>query len=483
MPESRLKYIKIVKAGLLVGILCLAFYMAFIPHINYQYPLHVDEWHHYGLAQALASAESTTYTEPFCGTTINNDHTEVGFHILLATMKSVTGLSWNNIFRFSPSFIFLFTVLAAYIMGRRQGFGIEAAFFTAMIPTTVRILGPAFLVPVSLGLAFFPTLIFILHNFKVTYSKAVLIFILLAALLLFHPPTGVALAFVSVIYAVFYGVAHRHLGATRARVALILGAVLASSLVLILRFPALIAEQWGTLGQDYYLPLFRDTNDKFGYATMVIFIIGLFFLCYRGKYRNYALIAYTVVFLLQIVLFSQFNIGIGIMYDRSFMYLFILASIIAGYGLKELRLSLGRYLNKCRGIVPIVMAILVTLLVFLSVRSHLREPYYYIVDDQTYEDFIWIRDSLDASYNRAVMDSWVAFPFPPITGRFIYTFSAIAPDAERIARLVEVEAFFAQGGSDTGWLRENGISIIYTQDPIDNPDLEKVRDRIYLLTD
>jgi len=28
----------------IVPVLWLAFYIAFIPHINYPYPLHVDEW-------------------------------------------------------------------------------------------------------------------------------------------------------------------------------------------------------------------------------------------------------------------------------------------------------------------------------------------------------------------------------------------------------------------------------------------------------
>lgn len=30
----------------LVPILALAFYMSFIPHLNYPYPLHLDEWLH-----------------------------------------------------------------------------------------------------------------------------------------------------------------------------------------------------------------------------------------------------------------------------------------------------------------------------------------------------------------------------------------------------------------------------------------------------
>ena len=42
--------------------------------------------------------------------------------------------------------IFTMTILASYVMGKRRGFGFEAAFFVSLMPTTIGILGPAFLV-------------------------------------------------------------------------------------------------------------------------------------------------------------------------------------------------------------------------------------------------------------------------------------------------------------------------------------------------
>jgi len=41
---------------LLLIILLLAGFMAFIPHIGYAYPLHVDEWMHLTYAKAIAQA-------------------------------------------------------------------------------------------------------------------------------------------------------------------------------------------------------------------------------------------------------------------------------------------------------------------------------------------------------------------------------------------------------------------------------------------
>ena len=42
----------------LVPILALTFYIAFIPHQNYLYPLHVDEWVHFWRSRAMLEAGS-----------------------------------------------------------------------------------------------------------------------------------------------------------------------------------------------------------------------------------------------------------------------------------------------------------------------------------------------------------------------------------------------------------------------------------------
>jgi len=50
---------------MLLPILDLAFYIAFIPHQSYLYPLHVDDWVHIAHSNAILQSGSTTYVEPF----------------------------------------------------------------------------------------------------------------------------------------------------------------------------------------------------------------------------------------------------------------------------------------------------------------------------------------------------------------------------------------------------------------------------------
>jgi len=52
---------------ILLFIMALAFYLVFIPHHNYPYPVHVDEWMHLIYSKAILQAGNTTFVDPFYG--------------------------------------------------------------------------------------------------------------------------------------------------------------------------------------------------------------------------------------------------------------------------------------------------------------------------------------------------------------------------------------------------------------------------------
>ena len=49
----------------LLPILGLAFYIAFIPNLNYAYPVHIDEWVHIAHSNSLLQAADVNYSDPF----------------------------------------------------------------------------------------------------------------------------------------------------------------------------------------------------------------------------------------------------------------------------------------------------------------------------------------------------------------------------------------------------------------------------------
>ena len=83
---------------------------------------------------------------------------------------------------------------------------------------------------------------------------------------------------------------------------------------------------------------------------------------------------------------------------------------------------------------------------------------------------------------------WKATAFVATTGKHVYTRIHMAPkDIDK-----EAYAFLRGGSSNTTFLRENGISVIYTrvfesgqggntEYSVDNPDLVEVRKDVYLL--
>ena len=459
--------------------------MAYVPHLDYPYPLHIDEWYHYRMSQALLEEGGLDFEEPFFGETDVEDNAEVGYHLFLSQIRLFTGLSWPDIFRFLPAFIFVFTAFTAYIFGQRSGFGLEAAFFICLIPTTVRILGPSFLVPVALGISLFLLILLLLHYFNIGVVKAFLLLLLLSFTFLMHPPTGVAISLVIGVYAVMLALSKRRERGWWRSPALIIAATLLSWLTIMLRYFHKVTESIRGIGEagSYFLPLVYDAFEKFGYLPLGLFVLGILFLTLRGKTRDWSLALSSAALLGILVLFVQIQVGVPIMYDRSWMYFFLLAGIIAGFATREVYLRCRKYLSphirKSPTLALFLVLVLIVISAFQAVHNHLEEPYYHIIDDEIYADLLWIRENLDDSYQRAVVDPQIAISFSPLTGKFIYASSA--SNQATPERAVEAREFLARGASNTEWLIEKNIDIVYTWEPVNNPDLEKVAEHIYIL--
>ena len=185
----------------LLPILGLAFYIAFIPHQNYHYPVHIDDWVHLAYSEAMLQAQDTTFIDPFTGQSTIGLYTRLyaGFHLFWGVFQRISDISWLTIFRYFPGIIFILVVLSVYVMARREGFGWEAALFTCLMPTTVGILGPAFMVPLAMGLIFIPLSLFLVFSFRTGWSYLVL-FIFTCFLISIHATTAVGLVIILIPY-------------------------------------------------------------------------------------------------------------------------------------------------------------------------------------------------------------------------------------------------------------------------------------------
>ena len=276
---------------ILLPILGLAFYIAFIPHQNYPYPLHVDEWVHLVNSKALMGAGSVT----FPGSIL----LEAGFHLFWGTFQAISGISWMDIFRYFPGIILIITVLSVYILAHREGFGLAAAFLTCLIPTTVGILGPAFLVPVAMGLLFIPLSLFVAFNFRTWWSYLVL-FLFTSFLLSIHAPSAICLVIILIPYILLnLKGSFKHS----------LGMILVLAIPFLAPFPWIFTMLLPTaknlltpqpLTEFVDLPWVIQT---YGYLPILFCLLGTFLLAMRGGRKNYSLVLGLLVLLLMLVTF------------------------------------------------------------------------------------------------------------------------------------------------------------------------------------
>lgn len=463
--------------------MALAFYIAFIPHQDYPFPVHIDEWVHLANSEAILEAGSVTYLEPFLGETTLGIGTnlELGFQLFWGVFHQISGISWLTIFKYFPGVIFIITVLSAYVLTHRQGFGWEAAFFTSLILTTVGILGPAFLVPVAMGLLFILLSLFIAFHLRSIWAYVVL-FVFTCFLVAIHAPSAICLVIILIPFILLN---------VKSNFKHSLLMFLAVVIPFLAPFPWIFDMLLPTAKQlltPQALPEYVDFPQiikSYGYFPTGLCLLGTLALVLKGGKQNYGLVLGLLALLAMLVTFFTFHYGISIMYERGLMFMMLMVGIIAGAGLMAVKnLRLPEWLTSRAGISSATRylgwffcLVLVGVTLFVSIPDRQDISYYHMINEEEYWEFVWIRDNVGEEDSRAILDPWKATPFAVITGKEVYTrIHAYPTDKD-----TEASKFLSDGCRDTAFLKENGISIIYTRGECSNPDLVEINSGVYLL--
>ena len=466
--------------GLLL-LLLLAFYMAFIPHIGYAYPLHGDEWMHMAYAGTVAQTGSITFPDPFTGQgeVVLGSNLWVGFHIFWAMFQQVSGVPWIPLFRYFPAIIFMLTMLGVYILANREGYGLEAAFFTCLIPTTGGLLGPAFMVPMALALLFIPLSLFLAFYIK-NWGSYLLILLFTCFLLLSHATTAILLCIVLLPYALI---------SIKDNARHSLGIILALLLPFVLPFPwifTLVLQNTGQLLTPQFMSQYIEIPallGKYGLVPVILSFIGTVILITKGGKKNLGLILGLALLLIVMLVFLVFHYGLPGVYDRGLTTMLLFLCIFAGAGLfwiRTLRLPDG-LLHKQKSLLfrhasTISCVFLVLTILAIAVPTRVSAVFYHMIDDEDYRAFTWIKDNVGVEHTKALVDPWKATAFVAITGKKVL---------HRIwfnQELVDdrIYSYLKSGCQDSAFLRDNRLSFVYNQSQSDNPDLIEVRGRVFI---
>ena len=474
----------------LLPILALAFSLAFIPHIDYPYLVHVDEWVQLAYSETIIRAGDSIFANPFYGEPLEGltgsaegigQYLKIGAYLFWGMFHQISGIPWLIIYRYFPGIIFILTVLSVYILAQRQGFGLAAAFFTCLIPTTVGILGPGFLAPVTLALPFIPLSLFLAINFRTGWSYLAL-FIFTCFLAITHAATAVGLVIVIAPY-ILLNIKGNFRHSLYLALALAIPFLAPFPWIFSLLLPTIKSLlQPQPLLSYVWLPEFVQT---YGYIPTAMCFVGIFLLAWKGERRNYGLILGLLALQLMIVTYATLHYGVTIIFYRGLMYLLLMMSIVAGAGLMGIRnIKLPERLfdwlkspliRQNMGIVLCLVIIGVTLAI--GIPNRLETSYYHMIDEQDYQAFIWIKENTVDEYQKAILDPWKATAFTALTGKYVYTrIHGYAKDSDK-----KSYEFLDGGCTNTDFLKKNGISIIYTKGGCDNPDLVEIRKNVYLL--
>jgi len=222
-----------------------------------------------------------------------------------------------------------------------------------------------------------------------------------------------------------------------------------------------------------------------GYIPISFCLLGTFLLAIRGDKKSYSLVLGLMTLLMILVIYFTFHYGIQPLYTRGLMYMMLMMSVVAGMGLMGLRKlklpeKIGLRLRVpliTRNMGPIVCLVLIGFTLAQAIPYHQQISYYHMINEQDYEAFIWIKDNVGENYEKAILDPWKGTAFTAVTQKHIYTKIHAYPKPS------DEEAYeFLRGGCiDTTFLRENGISIVYSQWGVRNPDLVELRKNVYIL--
>lgn len=444
-------------------------------------PTHMDDYVHWGRAKAALDQGTVAYAEPFAPRGSDAEFEfraelhERGYHAYLAALQDATGLDWLVLWQYVPVTMALLLGLAVFIVAERWNAGVEAALWVALIPTTLRFLGPAFMVPIAFSLPLFVAALFALFHLRGGPRLAALA-ILLSGVWPIHTMASLALSALILLEAPFR--LRRNTLEGILQIAIV-------ALPILLVWPYIAASLSSRLGPQE-LPLSLREARLAGPILFVAATIGAAFLtASRDTIRAGSILAALTIAILALAIARAVS-GADVLgiYDRSLMIVYVLAAILAGVGIARLRDLGTAALTRAgwKGAGAVVLAVLILAqgaAVATAVKPQLDQPYYEILTEARYERYQQAAVLLNGTHRLALVDGTSSMAFSTITDRPLsFTFYPSTPGIPG-----ELEDFFAAGASDTRFLVERGVTIVATERSVANPDLIPIADGIYVLRD
>lgn len=390
------------KTWVLICVLLGVGFLVYFPHYNYDYPLHVDEWHHISQAKKL----------------INGDYNfqsvssfEIGYHIFLSLFQLV-GLELVLVYKFFPAVFAIFSGLSlfyfVYYFTRDYWSAIFSILFFVAFESNTNILGIWFAVPLTFVLPLvFLSIVFFHKGLIEKNEKYLYWFLILFLIMLFvHAISSFFVFFVLLIY-VFIAKKLERIKEMRRFFYIFFGiCILAVSIFLFFNklplfwyFEELMFRKGWTLFEmqnqydiyrffgiqfavnPYFLPLF------FGIVLFIFSMIGLYFV-FKNK-RLKIMVSWFFYSIFMLFVFTNFKISPFVPYPRVLFLSLVGLSILGGIGLSKS----FKMIERKNSVLGFIIVVLVILFLFIGYGKTIEgtEPYH-LIEGNDYNAFLYLNN-------------------------------------------------------------------------------------------
>ena len=398
---------KLIKFLIVLIALIFIFFLVYRFRSDFDYPIHVDEWHHITQATYIINTEHI----PSCKEYLELGYRpiayiEVGFFLFLSQIILLTGIDPVLQYRILPP---IFTCVAAFMafllsykFTKKFYVGVFTMLIFGSIKSNFNILGNLFFTPLSFGFALIYLMFFtITEGIKRRSLELILISMMLSAtLIIIHPPSVIMVYFIIFVYLI--------LRANIIKENFTSKIVLIAFLVIFLTYllydlesldydvltPRVIKNHiFGRLVQlkgSYPAEAYYDLWDFYGNAQSILAIIGIFFVLKRDRRLVFAL--WSIITVSIIFMFGIYGVSIISTYQKMIFYASMSLAVLSGIGLNFILELFMKIPYKSIGSI-LALIFLATVFFYIFKDYYPGIPDGYLVREKDYEVAKWLKDN------------------------------------------------------------------------------------------
>ena len=496
------------KALLVILALVLLFTLQYLPHFNYKYPFHIDEWHHISEARTIEEQGIKFFTYHYFNAI------EVGFQIILFLIDSFFPLVL--VYKFLPALnAVIIACVLFYFLTTRYSFwaGFFSMLFLATIKSNINILGLWFYVPVVAATPFVYAFLFLLPESLNNRFKWYLSLVLLAIVAFVHTSSFLL---IGVLTGFFYMINIKYLGLGKYKKYLDSDYLqknlknLWPLLIVIIPVLIIINNFWGAFDLKRVIfgasPANVITYNPFllyGVLSSIFAFLGVIISLKKRKILPFSI--YFLITLINILLFPSTNFTFFSAYQRS-VYHFMIASVplsalglffslnfLYVYSIKLFRLPKFKKL----GLIStyIIIAILaissfgVIFYDYLNYEIDPRAALYTLIDDDDYKAMLFLKGySPPSNFNAHHKDWNVLSPIypgnaiPAVSRKTSFAAIHYSPEEQNTLAKNFLQANCSEQAKLINHNYYSGLRYVYSYKPLNCIFFEEIfrNDKVYL---